>query len=776
MYIPDIPGISTSVIDQSVIQKKINNNRTILLPGFFKYGKEGFTEYTDYDEFKDSVGPMDLYKYGNAYLFGELASRENKVLCYRLLPDDATYANNVIDYNGSYTTKTNVTRKDQIFITMDDNGQILENTSLLSALAMERGEGYNDIFMTFKPATDFEKAYANSNGELQYKFNFIQAEVFEETPVGVKAVSDPIIFSLMEVDELTGQPIVDKETGKSLYVNHVFKDTNNFATLMINDDKYGPDIKRYQNIDSLINAKRLLANDPNSTSPYVGLNGRFVVKDINDERYYEIFVETYYEMVPNNLGIYVRTKKNRLACKITTRLPAAGFYPFLRYYNSTDAEADTKHFVQIVVDDNILSYDFNALGTVSALEDSGVLDSDNIAMDYFVDGSDALYTMRVIEEQDPVDGTTSYTVGYNEYVGSNVTVIPEYTDPETGVVTPEHTVTNIDFLRYQLYQKMITYSMKLYSGSDGVNLYDAAGRLNMYDHAGDIFSQNARELLLDFYNTNQEIREVLYPKYDFDYIPDWTDDSRIQSAIILLADDIGCSMPIIGTPLLYNPKIITTGLVDRDLTMRKEGVFWSSYNSMMYSGQVNKSHVLNSGQRIYLGTAYYALQAHLRTDAISITEPAANMIKGAIDTEILNLTYSPSSIEIEQLRNVQINAIIEEPDGTYFIDQLTMYKKASKLSRGNVVKVIHRIRKDLPRLLKDLIQVKSNNDISGTATDRVNKYMEKWKVSNTNANDGIFQSVSVKSVYNESLYKLRITVTVNPIGTIETIEIPVIVI
>ena len=42
MYIPNIPGVSTSVVDKSSIAVVVNYNRTILLPIFSKYGKEGF--------------------------------------------------------------------------------------------------------------------------------------------------------------------------------------------------------------------------------------------------------------------------------------------------------------------------------------------------------------------------------------------------------------------------------------------------------------------------------------------------------------------------------------------------------------------------------------------------------------------------------------------------------------------------------------------------------------------------------------------------------------
>ena len=58
------------------------------------------------------------------------------------------------------------------------------------------------------------------------------------------------------------------------------------------------------------------------------------------------------------------------------------------------------------------------------------------------------------------------------------------------------------------------------------------------------------------------------------------------------------------------------------------------------------------------------------------------------------LQYEPSDFAIEKLRNKQINSIIIEKDGTYFIDQLTMLKKRSKLNLVNVVKTIQKLRKE----------------------------------------------------------------------------------
>jgi hypothetical protein len=316
--------------------------------------------------------------------------------------------------------------------------------------------------------------------------------------------------------------------------------------------------------------------------------------------------------------------------------------------------------------------------------------------------------------------------------------------------------------------------MKLYEGSDGANL-NPKGTLNFGTSTEN--QQSAKELLVNFYNNNKDLREVLYPKYDFDYIPDWTEDIMVQQSIINLADDIGLTMPIISCPHTYNPKIVTKDLHKYDLSMRREHLYYPSYNSMLYSGQMNKTHTTPKGSKIYMPFSYYAMCAHLRVDNnYSITEPVANIEKGIFETDNLNLTYAPTSLEIEALRNVQINTAIVEPDGTYIIDQLTMYRKGSKLSRGNIVKVLHRIRKDLPKVLKSLIQLKETKDIRDTAIRRAETELAKWKVTTENYTNGIFSEVSVKGTYDSSTYKLRLSITVKPIGTIESIDIPIIVV
>lgn len=308
-------------------------------------------------------------------------------------------------------------------------------------------------------------------------------------------------------------------------------------------------------------------------------------------------------------------------------------------------------------------------------------------------------------------------------------------------------------------------SWQLKNGTNGENLIKNS-RLNM-SVAGTNDSENAKQLMVDFYKNNAMIREVAYPLLDFDYIPDWTDDIDVQTAIVNLADNIGVSMPIVSLPLAKSK--------DEDYKTRVEKFYASSYNTAIYSGQVNVNHYSEStGQRIACSNSYYALLNHLQIDnSISITEPMANRNKGALPVAGAKLTYTVTTQDVEKLRRNQINTIIKESSGVYFIDQLTGYKKASKLSRINVVKVIHRIRKDLPVILKDLIQVKATATIVEEARTRTLQYLNRWAITARNGNDEIFESISVDANYIENEYKLIVAVTLKPIGTIERIEVPI---
>jgi len=703
MYVPDIPGISTSIIDRSTMEKNIKGLRTILLPGFFKYGKEDFVEFNDFDSFKYSLGDVDIKKYGNGYLYGEAASSTDNVIAYRLLPSDATYSNNTVRANGEFKSYKEIYSKtDMNYLGAESK---VNDDIVISALATARGMGYNNIFISFSPATEAEKMDSNYEGETNYKFNFMKAEIFEESVTGIKSLGDPVVFSLIDVDQVTNIAITDKISGNELFVNSIFKDANEFATLNVNPTFSG-EISEKATIDDLVN-ERLIIED----------------NDI-EGKYYEVKVETYIKVVKNPVTLKnERITDTRLAATIS--LDRAPTLNILRFVD----DAGDVHYKQIQISDSVISF-----VTVESPIDS--------AASFNIDGTDAFYSIH-IPDGDPSE------------------VLPVWSE--------------IYVLRHQIYNKLLSYSMRLYSGTDGENLH-INNTLNMNGFS-EVGKENAKELLMDFYNNTPKLREVLYPKHDFDYIPDWSENKDVIVSIINLADDIGISMPIVALPLDYNPTIVTKDLVDKDMLMRKNVLYQSSYNSALYSGQLNKTFRTKTNKRLYMPLSYDAMVAHLRIDSqYSITEPVANIIKGTLASTSVNLTYEPISLEIEELRYAQINSVIVEPDGTYIIDQLSMYRKASKLSRLNLVKVIHRLRKDLPKLLKDLLQNKAIGSIISIAENRTKNELNKYVTTPDNDKHGIFETASVNASFNKSTNKLRLNIKVNPIGTIESIDIPIIVI
>jgi hypothetical protein len=572
-------------------------------------------------------------------------------------------------------------------------------------IAKASGEGYNDLFVQFRPAYDVEKYYSDEEGDVRYKFNFLKATIFEQTVNGQKKVSDEFTVSLIDEDPESLMPIISIITGESLYINDKFGESNEFLDYYLNES-FLPEFYKNLSIDELTQdalgtpgANRLILRD-------VGAYGRN--KNI--------------ELVVNAMGEFE---------KKSTIIPGKDAV-YTYFY---DPMTGVRKTVSIRIANGLVM-----------ISDEGTL-------------SNPIYPLYI-------DGITSF---YESYIMLN----PH--DPTDTIFDPnsKYVIGKIPYvtLRQKLYNQLIGDSAKqtlwqMQGGYNGDNLI-RDGRLNLGYVQGSGTSEDAKQLLIEFYNHNEVIHEVLYPELDFDYVPDWTQDIDVMNSIVEMADEIGFTMPLISLPREKNP--------EDDYLMRIEEVYLSSYNTAIYSGQNNDNHYMaEMGVRITCPSNYYAMLNHLQTDEeISITEPMANIVKGQLPAAGAKLSYIAKSADIERLRGVQINTIIKEIDGIYFIDQLTAYKSASKLSRINVVKVIHRMRKDLPKILKDLLQRKALENVLLSAKTRTEKYMARWLVTDNNTTDGIFSEINVTPMFVEEELKLIVSVAVRPIGTIEKIEVPI---
>jgi len=589
-----------------------------------------------------------------------------------------------------------------------------------SLFAKAAGEGYNDLYIGFRPATDVERFYSDEEGDPRYKFNFLAATIFEQTSAGQKKVSNEFIVSLIDEDPESLMPIISNITGESLYINDKFGVSNEFVDFYLNES-FLPSFKENLNIDTL---------------------------------------------TQNSLGVL---GANRLILKNSVgAVPPGG----------TTVQYSYRNNIELVV---------NSL--VEFEKRSTIIEGNEVIYTYYNDpstgGTPVVVGIRAIDGKITINNESSidsiiyplYLDGFNSFYSSYIKPNPNVGNPTSGdLIFSENSQYIIDSIPYtmprqNLYNQLIgnqsqTALWQLQSGSNGLNLI-RDGRLNMGYSPGDLINQDAKQLLIEFYNDNEVVHEVLYPELDFDYVPDWTQDIDVMNSIVEFADEIGFTMPIISLPRQTN--------YQDDYLSRIEDVYLSSYNTMLYSGQNNDNHYnAEMGLRISAPSSYYALLNHLDTDAqISITEPMANIVKGQLPVAGAQLAYIAKSANIEKLRGVQINTIIKEIDGIYFIDQLTAYKSASKLSRGNVVKVIHRMRKDLPKILKDLLQRKALENVIASAKNRTEKYMSRWLVTDNNTVDGIFSEINVTPLFVEEELKLIVSIAVRPIGTIEKIEVPI---
>ncbi len=561
--------------------------------------------------------------------------------------------------------------------------------------AKARGEGYNNIYVRFSPAQEVEKFYADSEGDVKYRFNFLQVSIYEESANGVKTKSNEFIVSLIDVDPNTNVPITDTLLANEMYINKKFSKSNDYLDFMINEDKL--DIyKEDLNIDELtadyVNGEKILGKN------------RVILKDQVTGKNFEVIAD----------------EEGMLEIQATI------------------IEGNDKMFTTLSVSGNdVLKSITISNGILSIQTDVSGSGTQTVLSEFFIDGADSFWKLKADS------GNTN------------------------GLITIRYTSE-----RQKLYNLLIGGTSQLpglwglKNGSDGENLH-INNAINFDANNGTINSQNAKQLMMSFYDHDSSIREVIYPELDFDYVPDWTGDLDIQNSIVRFSDEIGITMPIISFSGTVNS--------NDDYKRRKEDLYFSSYNTLLYSGQNNNNHyVPETGQVISCPLSYYAMILHLDIDnGMSITEPVANMSKGALPVAGAKLSYIAKSYDIAKLRSVQINTVIKESDGIYLIDQLTAYKNASKLSRANVVKVIHRMRKDIPKRLKDLLQLKAINDITGRAEARVREYMNQWKASQDNVVDGIFEIIEVNSVFISEEFKLVIAVAVTPIGTVEKIEIPI---
>ena len=776
---PDIPGIFMSVTDNSIQEAQPEATRSVFMAMPLKYGSENIMPFTTTQDLDAAVGSENSFKYGKGQFYARSFIEAGATVYIKKIDDiTSTYANILLRRSNEYfgllsgTTPDytkipfdavnfkNVLEKDTLIQTTvsetDAKNQVVaaratlatliasgtattaqisaaqadlatkealsaiyynKTETVLSFLAKGRGAGYNDLFAIFKNAGEYEKFDATDEGIINYKFNFINMEIFENNSytTEIKKKSKTTLVSLMDIDPITKNMITHKSNGSILWINDIVGNSNFYMTAKINP-VFQNEIRNYPNIDSVLADKN---------KPFFFVESSDTISDptltMDQRKWYEVSV---------NDSVSPATFRIQRATIIGSRQITAQ-----PVFEVDVAGVNTLYQASIKDTNARLTLEFSVFNPTGSYTPTYTL-ANGLA---YLDGDNAFYQAEL-----KYDATTS-----------NV------------IFTP----TPFRFLRWELYSTLMRYNIKLGEGTDNTS---SSGFVNLDGSANiDAIANGIYEYVRD----DKEIREVIYPKFTFNYLIDWTDTIKVKEIYFKLADRIRKSMHIASCSSI---RLNSTGLspdysVDNDILCREQYLTSSSYNTMLYSSQQNKTHFDNISKQTYkLPSSFYALLDHIYVDQqYSITEPVANIEKGIIRTSNLTLSHEIYSEDIADLRKLQINCIVTDGSDNYFIDQLTAYKKTSKLSLGNVVKTLQHLQTVIPKRLRKYLQKKETDvAITSNVLNEVQEIIKPYKAT-TNSEDAIFKDVIISPKFDGNI--LTITIRVTPAGTTEKINVPIIV-
>jgi len=745
--VPNIPSVVVTIEDNSYLQPILTSGRTVLMPFFSKYGEETIQSWSTWSEYESKFGKSDPKKYGNAQIFIKGAAQfTQSFLGQRLLPSDANIANEILKFSDAGTEASSLageTEGNGIAAAAGDEATVF--------YASGRGSGYNDIFIKFSKLDEYTKFYADENGIPNYQFNFLAATVYEKQDNGalVQLEQNAVPFSLVSIDPKNGATIKDIYDAESLDIEERFENiSDHVRSVLIDNNAELEHLMGPKDLDTVLfwdkaNAKPayIIFEDGELTIEYVDASkdqasesARFHYKKDSDDNYAIVTVNDGNIIITDDTSNGSQDG-DRDSMQIAS---SKAFYIFTLTQSGNFVASDVQ------------TYEFSAkAGQLSATAKfdctgAAVIVNDlilNLTEDYTVNGSVVTF-----------NNALSY--------GDEVKIISASADSNANVELQQ-----FKFARYNLYKSLLENGIQLSNGTNGENLY-INGMLN-FSGPGETGKENAKMLLVDFYSANADLREVLYPKYDFDYIPDFTNDADVQAAIVNLCDYIQTAFGIHSTGIKYNYK--------QDLDYRKYNLGISSFCNALYSGEANRKHYDSDlGRTIVMPSNFYALLDHLYVDgALDLAEPVAGINKGTLRTGSIKLTYTPTTLQIEKLRMKQINTIIDEPDGVYFIDQLTMYKKASILSRIHAIKPIMKVKKDLRKILKDVLQSKDGRTSVNRVKTEISEYM-KDKVYNAQKNKtGWFEFYKYDVVFDENKLEIKVLLTIKPLRSVEKVSVTI---
>jgi len=308
----------------------------------------------------------------------------------------------------------------------------------------------------------------------------------------------------------------------------------------------------------------------------------------------------------------------------------------------------------------------------------------------------------------------------------------------------------------------------LQKGENGL-LFNEDGTLNYNDTYHALVTQAYMGKLTSIDGSIELLQQILYPRYMLDYVfCGGYGISEIDGARTLV-DIRGDTMLL--SDLGYNFNKTSDEKEQRHLSG------WNTWNMMIYS-QWRQMFDEHTGKDIWMTPIYDEIEHHLSVDNnYGISEPVAGIEKGALQRTV-ELAYKPTLEEISDLIDAQINPTIDEPDGRYTLTQLTTFKRLSSMGRGNWVKFVHYIQKEIPRQCKDILQTKATSNVykSGLTRKRINAILNPYVDTGENNLKATLSSFNLEIAFDELRNELKVVIVFDFLGIVEKIAANIIVV
>ena len=300
-------------------------------------------------------------------------------------------------------------------------------------------------------------------------------------------------------------------------------------------------------------------------------------------------------------------------------------------------------------------------------------------------------------------------------------------------------------------------------GTNGTGMYNSTGILSPNDQLIGRVALAYNGGLASVDGSIEMMPEQIFPLYEPDYVVSGGFPAIIQLAAANLCNTREDCIHLGDTGTNYNNS-------NSDLNARRTVCAWNMWTSALYI-QFRQIRDVYTGIQFFMSPVYHAIQAHLNCDnKYFLGEPACNIEKGAINDEI-KLAYQTNHTTRGDLQDKELNYTITETDGVYFPTQLTTWKRFSALKRLHIAKFSAYLHRQIPKILKDVVQRKATAYWLAQAQFRVDNFLLKFMEGAATERYACINAKTVNIDFDKTRSELNVYVSFTPILSIERINV-----